>query len=254
MSTSYKGITIPEYTDAADGPAAFINAIDAGPIPRFATTSDRNAAFQAPEKGTLTYVETTQFEWWDGSSWVALSGDYALKNHTHSGADITSGTVAADYLPKATVSAYGVTKLVDSTSSTSTKLAATGKAVKAAFDKANHKHPYAPISHTHEYLPLTGGELKGVLRITQTQHSDATALRFGNMTARYGLYGNTKEFSIAMNTRRLTVWEPGAAQSRGSGILEIRGTPGCKYTFSGGDGKYSFKLTAKALNWLQRYN
>lgn len=53
------------------------------------------------------------------------------------GTDVaTSGTAN---IPAATTGAYGVTKLSDSTSSTSTSLAATPKAVKAAYDLANGK-------------------------------------------------------------------------------------------------------------------
>jgi len=40
-------------------------------------------------------------------------------------------------------------QLNDTVSSTSTVLAATANAVKQAYDKGNHSHPYAATSHTH---------------------------------------------------------------------------------------------------------
>ena len=46
-------------------------------------------------------------------------------------------------------------QLSTSTTSTSTTLAATASAVKAAYDKANHSHPYAPTSHTHTKSQIT---------------------------------------------------------------------------------------------------
>lgn len=76
---------------------------------------------------------------------------YAATSHTHAKGDITdfAHTHAAGDLPSASTSAAGIVKLNDTVSSTSTVLAATANAVKAAYDKANHSHPYAATSHTH---------------------------------------------------------------------------------------------------------
>jgi hypothetical protein len=80
---------------------------------------------------------------------------------------ITAGTIPASSvtsppwlttatLPSASTSAKGIVQLSTSTSSTSTTLAATASAVKAAYDKGNHSHPY---------LPTAGGTMTGALNI-----------------------------------------------------------------------------------------
>ena len=58
---------------------------------------------------------------------------------------------------KATTSAYGITKLYNGVDSTSTTLAATANAVKTAYDKGNHSHPY---------LPTAGGTMTGDITFT----------------------------------------------------------------------------------------
>ncbi|MCY9708456.1 tail fiber protein [Paenibacillus alvei] len=61
----------------------------------------------------------------------------AAGSHKHDASDITTGTMAADRLPGASVSAAGIVQLSTATSGTRTNVAATESAVKAAMDKAN---------------------------------------------------------------------------------------------------------------------
>ena len=77
--------------------------------------------------------------------------------HKHTKANITdfAHSHAAGDLPSGTTSAKGVVQLTTSVSSTSTTLAATASSVKAAYDKGNHSHPYAPASHTHTKSQIT---------------------------------------------------------------------------------------------------
>ncbi len=78
----------------------------------------------------------------DAVPWSGVSGKpatFAPAAHQHSGADITSGTVAVARLPAASVSAAGVAQLSSATNSTSAVLAATPAAVKAAYDLAAGK-------------------------------------------------------------------------------------------------------------------
>lgn len=49
-------------------------------------------------------------------------------------------------IPSASTTASGMVQLSDSTSDTSTAKAATANAVKQAYDKANHSHPYVPTA------------------------------------------------------------------------------------------------------------
>ena len=65
-----------------------------------------------------------------------LSG-YSTTGHTHNASAITAGTIAIARLQSATTSQYGITKLSDAIDSTGSTIAATSKAVKTAYDKAN---------------------------------------------------------------------------------------------------------------------
>jgi hypothetical protein len=74
--------------------------------------------------------------------WAGVSGKptaFTPAAHVHSGADITTGTVAAARLPAASVSAAGISQLNNTTNSTSTSQAATANAVKLAYDEASSK-------------------------------------------------------------------------------------------------------------------
>jgi hypothetical protein len=74
--------------------------------------------------------------------WAGVSGKpttFTPAAHAHSGADITTGTVAAARLPAASVSAAGIAQLNNTTASTSTTQAATANAVKLAYDEATSK-------------------------------------------------------------------------------------------------------------------
>lgn len=58
-------------------------------------------------------------------------------------------------LPSASTTAPGMVQLNDTVSSTSASVAATANAVKTAYDKANHNHPYAATSHLHPISDLS---------------------------------------------------------------------------------------------------
>ena len=81
-----------------------------------------------------------------------ISGAYGSNNNTWVTTITAGGTGTTSTVPTASTSAYGITKLYNGVDSTSTGLAATANAVKTAYDKANHSHPY---------LPLAGGTLTG---------------------------------------------------------------------------------------------
>ena len=81
-----------------------------------------------------------------------ISGAYGANNNTWVTTITAGGTGTTSTVPPASTSAYGITKLYNGVDSTSTGLAATANAVKTAYDKANHSHPY---------LPLAGGTLTG---------------------------------------------------------------------------------------------
>ncbi|HFV0837481.1 TPA: tail fiber protein, partial [Escherichia coli] len=75
-----------------------------------------------------------------------LAAGKAPSSHTHPWNQITG-------VPTASLTAKGITQLSSATNSTSEVLAATPKAVKAAYDLAAGK---APASHTHPWSQITG--------------------------------------------------------------------------------------------------
>ena len=88
----------------------------------------------------------------DTGTSYGISGAYGSNNNTWVTTITAGGTGTTSTVPTASTSAYGITKLYNGVDSTSTGLAATANAVKTAYDKANHSHPY---------LPLAGGTLTG---------------------------------------------------------------------------------------------
>jgi len=73
----------------------------------------------------------------------------ASSTHNHDGTYLKSYTP-----PTSSTSQAGIVQLEDSVSSTSTTKAATSNAVKTAYDKGNHSHPYASSSHNHDGVYL----------------------------------------------------------------------------------------------------
>lgn len=130
--------------------------------------------------------------------------------HNHSWNNITSG------VPSATTSAKGLVQLSDAINSTSTTLRATANAVKKAYDKANHSHPYAGSSHTHPYLSTGGGTLSGNLTINgnclnNINYTDRIIGR--NRDSIYIGYGNARMEATGDNTLRLYTSAVGAKDS-----------------------------------------
>ena len=80
-----------------------------------------------------------------------LSGAYGSSSNTWvTTLTPSSGSATTSTVPTGSTSAYGLMKLYNGVDSTSTALAATANAVKTAYDKANHSHPYVPKT-TYEY-------------------------------------------------------------------------------------------------------
>jgi len=74
MSQQYKGLTIPEYSDPADGPMSFQLLVDSGPIPRFATAGDRDIAIPTPVEGQIVYrADLKHTETYNGTAWTSMA-------------------------------------------------------------------------------------------------------------------------------------------------------------------------------------
>jgi len=92
--------------------------------------------------------------------------DLAATNTTYSVGD--GGLTQANFTDALRTKLNGIDTSADvnrsissSISSTSTTTSASSAAAKSAYDIGNHSHPYAASSHTHSYLPLSGGTLTG---------------------------------------------------------------------------------------------
>jgi hypothetical protein len=106
----------------------------------FASEAARNAAITSPQEGQFAYTKDNNSLWYyTGSAWAAsgatgdIEGVTVTSPLTGGG---TSGTVTVGIL-SGTTSNLGAVQLSDSTSSTSTTLAATANAVKTTYDLAN---------------------------------------------------------------------------------------------------------------------
>lgn len=97
---SHKGLTIPGYNETADGPKAFQDLVDSGPIPRFASSGARNTAITAPAAGMVAYLIDQQlFTAYDGTAWVPLIGPAGAKPgiiEMYAGTAAPSGYVFCD--------------------------------------------------------------------------------------------------------------------------------------------------------------
>ena len=95
------------------------------------------SVYDTNNNGKVDIAEAAEAVPWSGVSDKPTT--FTPATHTHSGADITSGTVAAARLPAASTSEAGIAQLNNTTASTSTAQAATANAVKLAYDEATSK-------------------------------------------------------------------------------------------------------------------
>jgi hypothetical protein len=131
----FKTFTTGEVLTAGDVNGYLMQGINV-----FASEAARNAAITSPQEGQFAYTKDTNSLWYySGSAWVAsgatgdIEGVTVTSPLTGGG---TSGTVTVGIL-SGTTSNLGAVQLSDSTSSTSTTLAATANAVKTTYDLAN---------------------------------------------------------------------------------------------------------------------
>lgn len=87
----------------------------------------------------------------------------------------SSGTAVWSALPTASTTTAGIVQLNDTVSSTSTALAATANAVKTAYDKANHSHPYVLKAGD----TMTGVLISPGIKIQKTWYGIHNAITIG---------------------------------------------------------------------------
>jgi len=89
---------------------------------------------------------------------------------------VAGNSATAVAMPSATTSSYGVTKLSNATNSISESIAATSKAVKAAYDLAASKTDnVGTITGVTANAGLTGGGTSGTVTIGHSNSIDAVA-------------------------------------------------------------------------------
>jgi len=131
----FKTFTTGEVLTAGDVNGYLMQGINV-----FTNSTARDAAITAPAEGQFAFTKDNNSLWYyDGAAWVAsgatgdIEGVTVTSPLTGGG---TSGTVTVGIL-SGTTSNLGAVQLSDSTSSTSTTLAATANAVKTTYDLAN---------------------------------------------------------------------------------------------------------------------
>lgn len=190
-------------TNSAASPTLNVNSTGAKPIVAYGTTAIQAYAWKAGQTVMVVY---------DGTSWVALVQSWATTTY------------------------YGITKLSSSTSSTSTTLAATASAVKAAYDR----NSWNSITLTNALGLAYGGTgattaagARTNLGISVTQLYTGT-LTTGSTTFNYGNYN----FYII-------VGQPSSSSSRCTVVIpkSVITTSAVSYQFADEANYYSFNLS-----------
>ena len=190
-------------TNSAASPTLNVNSTGAKPIVAYGTTAIQAYAWKAGQTVMVVY---------DGTSWVALVQSWATTTY------------------------YGITKLSSSTSSTSTTLAATASAVKAAYDR----NSWNSITLTNALGLAYGGTgattaagARTNLGISVTQLYTGT-LTTGSTTFNYGSYN----FYII-------VGQPSSSSSRCTVVIpkSVITTSAVSYQFADEANYYSFNLS-----------
>lgn len=190
-------------TNSAASPTLNVNITGAKPIVAYGTTAIQAYAWKAGQTVMVVY---------DGTSWVALVQSWATTTY------------------------YGITKLSSSTSSTSTTLAATASAVKAAYDR----NSWDSITLTNALGLAYGGTgattaagARTNLGISATQLYTGT-LTTGSTTFNYGSYN----FYII-------VGQPSSSSSRCTVVIpkSVITTSAVSYQFADEANYYSFNLS-----------
>lgn len=149
------------------------------------------------------------------TDWTPAPEDKANVSHTHSASDITSGTLSSSRIPTVPVPKGGTglttltsgqvligngtgnvtTRAIDTTSggtSGSTSLITSGAVYAGLSGKANS-------SHTHSYLPLSGGTLSGDLNFSHTSSATPGYIGWNTGSSRQRLKindGSTGDSSV----------------------------------------------------------
>jgi hypothetical protein len=202
----YKDFTVGEVLSAAN-----VNGYLMQGVLVFANAAARTAAITSPQEGQMSFLkDTNSTEYYDGAAWQTVSnpGDITAVTVT---SPITGGGTSGSVgiaIQDASTSQRGSVQLSDSTSTTSSILAATPTAVKSAYDLAirpaspspyvagrYYTSPISPIKtlastsavNTTYYAPIYIRE-----NVTADRILTVTGSTFsGTNSVRLGIYNNS---------------------------------------------------------------
>jgi hypothetical protein len=150
----FKTFTTGEVLTAGDVNGYLMQGINV-----FTNATARDAAITAPAEGQFAFTKDNNSLWYyDGAAWVASGATGDIEGVTVSSpltGGGTSGTVNVGIL-SGTTSNLGAVQLSDSTSSTSTTLAATANAVKTSYDLAAAAIPKSTVTTAGDIIYATG--------------------------------------------------------------------------------------------------
>ncbi len=200
----FKTFTTGEVLTAGDVNGYLMQGINV-----FASEAARNAAITSPQEGQFAYTKDNNSLWYyTGSAWVAsgatgdIEGVTVTSPLTGGG---TSGTVTVGIL-SGTTSNLGAVQLSDSTSSTSTTLAATANAVKTTFDLANGAIAKSIVDAKGDLVAATAADTVSRLAvgangtILTADSAEATGLKWATPGAATPTSGNASVLTFQTTT------------------------------------------------------
>lgn len=230
----FKTFTTGEVLTAGDVNGYLMQGINV-----FTNSTARDAAITAPAEGQFAFTKDNNSLWYyDGAAWVAsgatgdIEGVTATSPLTGGG---TSGTVTVG-IQSASTSQLGAVQLSDSTSSTSTSLAATANAVKTAYDLADGAIAKSIVDAKGDVIAATAADTVSRLAVgandtvLTADSSTATGLKWaapasgGGMTllSTTTLSGATTTISsISQSYTELAVYIYGVTNATANGALQI---------------------------------
>ncbi len=145
-------------------------------------------------------------------------------------------------LPAASTSATGIVQLNDTVTSTSTALAATAKAVKTAYDKANHSHPYIPTSQKGAAGGVAELDAAGTVPAAQLPSYVDDVLEYSSLSA-FPAEGETGKIYVALDNNKTYRWS-GTAYVEISASLALGETSSTAYRGDRGKAAYDHSQSA----------
>ena len=164
---------------------------------------------------------------------VIQGGSGTITEVKANGTSVATSGVAN--IPAASTSAYGVTKLSSATNSTSTSLAATASAVKAAYDLANGRQP--KLVSGNNIKTINGTSILGSGNIEISGGSKTYVFDWGSGFAYSGTI-SAEEFAEMIAADTIIVKQVGGMMREADSVTKV------------GSSECSFTIHTYASNWI----